>query len=75
MRLLLILVLASSCASHWAWQREDATQQDFRRDSYDCERDMRQSGYYGNGLIGMANARDFFDSCMYAHGWWKQATQ
>lgn len=51
------------------WNKPGATTQDFQKDSYDCEKDMRQSGYYGDGLIGALNAKGFEDRCMVAHGW------
>jgi hypothetical protein len=41
------------------WDKAGATQQDFAKDTYECERDMRQGGYYGNGIVGALNAQDF----------------
>jgi membrane-associated protease RseP (regulator of RpoE activity) len=58
----------SGCAST-VWVKDGATQQDFATDSYSCERDMRQSGYYGGGILGVLNAQDFEARCMVAHGW------
>jgi hypothetical protein len=34
-----------------------------------CERDLRQSGYYGGGIAGQLNMRDFYNRCMEANGW------
>jgi hypothetical protein len=51
------------------WSKDGAAQQDFATDSYDCEKDARQSGYYGGGLVGAANMQGFFNRCMEAHGW------
>ncbi len=51
------------------WVKPGASQQDYNKDSYDCERDLRQSGYYGDGLAGAINMRGFFERCMIAHGW------
>jgi len=31
--------------------------------------DARQSGYFGTGIVGAINIRDFFKECMVAHGW------
>jgi len=69
-----ILVILFSCLSlvgcaQLVWDKPGATQQDLMRDSYDCERDMRQSGYYGGGIVGMVNAQEFGMRCMYARGW------
>jgi hypothetical protein len=60
--------ILSGCASP-TWDKPGATQQDFAQDSYACEKDMRQSGYYGGGIIGVINANGFEDRCMVAHGW------
>ena len=51
------------------WVKPGASQQDYATDSYNCERDMRQSGYFGTGIIGALNADDFASRCMIAHGW------
>lgn len=63
----------SSCASMGAtWYRDGATQADYNHDHYDCEKDMRQGGNYGTGIIGMvtgSTADDFFSRCMVAKGW------
>ncbi len=42
--------------------KSGADSQDFARDSYQCERDMRQSGYYRTGLAGQIYAMDFAES-------------
>ena len=65
---ILFVLLLTGCTTT-CWTRPDATQQDFLRDRYSCERDMRQSGGYGDGLIGAINASAFFDRCMNAQGY------
>lgn len=60
------------CAGPTIWRKAGATQQDYNVDSYGCERDARQSGYFGGGLAGALNMRDFFNRCMVAHGWTPQ---
>jgi membrane-associated protease RseP (regulator of RpoE activity) len=61
--------LALSGCANTVWVKNGASQQDFATDSYSCERDMRQSGYYGGGFLGILNAHDFEARCMVAHGW------
>jgi hypothetical protein len=68
----IIACAASGCAGPTLWDKPGATQQDYSADSYECEKVVRLSGYYGGGLIGAANAKGFFDRCMYAHGWTKE---
>ena len=61
---------ATGCARH-VWTKAGLTEQEFRADSYACERDMRQSGYFGTGLVGMLNSQDFLDRCMRSKGYEK----
>jgi hypothetical protein len=51
------------------WDKPGATHTDYDQDSYACEKDTRQSGYFGGGIIGGLNAREFFKRCMAAHGY------
>jgi len=51
------------------WDKSDATQDDYNRDSYECEKDARQSGYYGGGIAGSIEMRNFFKRCMTAKGY------
>ncbi len=55
------------------WDKAGASPQDYNQDSYACEKDSRQSGYFGYGLSGQINMQAFFDKCMVAHGWHKRA--
>jgi hypothetical protein len=67
-----LAILLSGCGPRAVWVKPGASQQDFTTDRYSCERDTRQSGYFGTGLIGAINMQHFFDSCMNAHGWYLQ---
>ncbi len=67
-RLLIALLLSTSC-TRMMWVKNGATPDDFRRDSYECERDSRQSGYYGGGLAGSINMTEFAKRCMRAKGY------
>lgn len=59
----------SACATPMVWDKGGATQQDYNKDSYECEKDARQSGYFGGGIVGAINMQEFFKQCMVAHGW------
>jgi hypothetical protein len=59
----------TSCASPMVWDKAGAIQEEYNQDSYACEKDARQSGYFGTGLVGALNMRDFFKRCMIAHGY------
>jgi hypothetical protein len=69
---LLALTLAG-CQAYWT--KPGFNQADWNRDKYECERDMRQSGYYGTGIIGAINAQDFFEECLVARGYYKTSAQ
>jgi clan AA aspartic protease (TIGR02281 family) len=63
-----IALCVAGCARN-VWVKPGATQADFNVDRYDCERDARQSGYFGTGLVGALNMQGFYNRCMVAHGW------
>jgi hypothetical protein len=69
----LIAAQLCACAPQAKWHKEGATEQDFATDSYECERDARQSGYYGTGLVGVVNMRGFYRRCMGARGYYLAA--
>ena len=68
----LTALLLVGCAPA-AWEKDGVTQQEFAADSYECEKDARQSGYYGSGLVGALNMQAFNDRCMMAHGYSRSA--
>ncbi len=39
---------------------------------YECEKDMRQSGYFGGGLAGAIAANDFQERCLMSKGYSKK---
>ena len=51
------------------WEKPGASQRQFDEDTYACERDMRQSGYFGVGLGGELNRRKFYKQCMRSKGY------
>jgi hypothetical protein len=63
------MLVLSSCAT--TWTRPETTQDQYQKDNYACERDMRQSGYFGTGLVGVVNMQDFNDKCMASKGYTK----
>jgi hypothetical protein len=68
---LCLTALAGCDTQGGQWYKQGATQDDFNRDSYECERDTRMaSGTFGRGiLIPAVNASEFAGRCMQAHGW------
>jgi hypothetical protein len=62
-------LVSSGCTT--VWTKPGITEQGFATDSYECERDVRQGGYYGSGLAGSLAMRDFYERCMMARGYQK----
>jgi hypothetical protein len=65
----ILAALLGGCAPQSVWVKPGAGAQDFNVDQYACEKDARQSGYFGSGIIGSINMQDFYNRCMIAHGW------
>lgn len=65
-----LALFLSGCASY-SWNKPGFTKQEFSKDSYECERDARQSGYFGEGIALTINMRNFMDRCMIARGYQK----
>ncbi len=69
--LLAFSVLASASCARTVWTKAGLTEEEFRVDDYACERDMRQSGYFGAGWVGALHAQGFYERCMQAKGYRK----
>jgi hypothetical protein len=69
----LVALCLAGCAPT-VWRKDGATAQDFNVDSYACEKDVRQSGYFGSGLSASLDMEAFYNKCMVAHGWTPQKT-
>ena len=69
-----VALCLAGCAPTRVWVKPGATQADFNTDEYSCEKDARQSGYFGTGFVGVANMQGFYSRCMVAHGWHFQQT-
>jgi hypothetical protein len=62
-------LLALAGCGPMIWDKPDAMQADYNRDSYACEKDARQSGYYGGGIAGSIEMREFFKRCTVSKGY------
>ncbi len=74
MRRIATLALAglalAACEGPDIWDKPGATQADFQRDAYECERDARMSAMsFGGGIAGAIEAKNFYRRCMVAHGY------
>jgi hypothetical protein len=66
---LLPLLAAAACGPRMMWTKPNWNEQEARRDFYECERDARQSGYFGTGYAGAANMVEFQKRCLRAKGY------
>ena len=65
-------VSLSGCASSYTWEKPGASMDQMNKDFYECEKDMRQSGYFGGGIVGEINAQKFHERCLIAKGYIKK---
>jgi hypothetical protein len=70
--LLLFLLDIFGCAPGYHWAKPDATQQEFVKDSYECERDVEERAYFGRGFMGNLTMQKFFDRCLLAGRYYKE---
>lgn len=69
-RIIFLSVLFLGGCAMGTWYRPGATVQDYNKDSYECEKDTRQSGYFGHGVITRSvNMNEFYSKCMVSKGW------
>jgi hypothetical protein len=71
-RILIALMMLFGCvpsAPQTIWKKDGATDGTYQADSYACEKDARQSGYFGTGMIGAVSMKNFYERCMFAQGW------
>lgn len=68
--IVIVSLLLVGCATP-TYRHPDYTPQKWSQDRYACEKDARQSGYYGSGLVGAINMQSFFDRCLESLGWTK----
>jgi hypothetical protein len=68
--LLALLLALTGCASRSRWYKEGATAQEYKRDRYECNRDVMMMGRMARWV------RDrWFDECMESKGWEERPIQ
>ena len=66
-----VLLGLSGCSTQHKWTHPNFTQANWSRDTYECEKDMRQSGYFGRGIMAQVRANEFQERCLQARGYTK----
>jgi hypothetical protein len=70
------LLLVGACASPTIWDKSGATQADFNKDSYECQKDAYAAGgaqYVGYGATRRTVNVPMYNNCMVAHGYTARA--
>lgn len=69
----LVMSITSACQiDQDVWYRGGASQADYERAAYECERDTRMAAAtFGSGLAGAANAEAFTARCMNSKGFYR----
>lgn len=57
------------CGARAHWTKTGMTAQEWQRDTYECERDLRQSGYFGNVFEAPGRMQQFYGRCLQAKGY------
>jgi len=67
-KVLLLAFILAGCAP-MIWDKSGATQDEFNKDSSECEEEARKNGYYGNEFFGTMNRKEFLKICMTSKGY------
>jgi hypothetical protein len=65
---LALTVFLAGCADT-VWVKPSATDDDFKKADYECDKDTRQSGDFGEGIMGALRMKEFYQKCMISKGW------
>ena len=64
------LAVGACQAEPGVWYKGGASESDYQRDTYECERDRQMAAAsFGTGPVGAANAEAFAARCMNARGY------
>ena len=60
------------CAHEYHWAKAEATQQEWTKDSDECERFAKERAYFERAFMGHLTVQNFFDQCLLARGYYKE---
>ena len=69
---LVLLLSMFGCAHAYHWAKAEATQQEWTKDSDECERYAKEQVYFERGFMGSLTVQNFFDRCLLARGYYKE---
>jgi hypothetical protein len=70
--LLVFLLGMCGCAHEYHWAKANVTQQEWTKDSYECERSAQERAYFARAFMGTLMVQKFFDQCLLARGYFKE---
>jgi len=71
---LILVGILAGCASQMEMNMESSAQEKYNKDSFECEKNTQESGFYG-GLIDVQDMKINFKKCMISKGWTLQNNQ
>jgi hypothetical protein len=67
---MMIITISIAGCSRALWTKPGFTTEQWKHDTYECERDIRQTySSFGSDLTGLINARRFHERCLEAKGY------
>ena len=52
--------------------KANVTQQEWTKDTYECERSAQERAYFERAFMGTLMVQNFFDQCLLARGYYKE---
>jgi hypothetical protein len=69
---LLFLLGMCGCAHEYHWAKPNVSQQEWTKDTYECERSAKERAYFERAFMGHLTVQNFFDQCLLARGYYKE---
>ncbi len=66
--LFLFLVGILGCAHAYHWAKAEVRQQEWTKDTSECERSAQERAYVARACMGTLMVQNFFDPCLLARG-------
>ena len=69
---LLFLLGLVGCAHDYHWAKVSVTQQEWTKDTSECERSATEPAYFARAFMDTLTVQYFFDQCLLARGYSKE---
>jgi hypothetical protein len=68
-----MLILNGCALPATVWTKPEVTQDQFAKDTYECEQDARAAGNTGEGITQGLTLKGFYERCMIGRGYIKKS--